>query len=772
MFCLRFIFVCIFFCLSFSLFGEDFKFKKVSFYGLNYFSEEFIFNKISDSKSCYEFDENSLLSKLGELNLFNKIDIYWNYNELKVFLVEKPIINLIKVYSDKDKDYILSLMSRLDLLRGEFYDVSNLIQFKNQIEEFYTSNGFNDPSIDISVELNDEFNYVDIYVSISKNFLQKIKNIDILGAHLFNKNKLLSLLSYSKTNWMSWFLKDNIFLPDLIESDLDALKSYYLDRGYSDFQIDFIRVFLSDDNKDVDILLSIFEGEKYSIWTIDLVGDKSIFPSNELYQSFSDILFSALKSGDCFSRQKLIDIRTKMKDFFFKIGFLNAEVNFMVFYAGETRVKVDFIFNKSIRSRIRHINFMGNFLTCDNILRRMIPVVEGAGLSIDDIEFGKEEIIRNGISESVNIEYVKNPDDIHEMDVVYFIEEQKFGKITAGLSYGNDEGFTVNFTTELANFLGIGSDISLDVNNNGIESDFSFTYCTPYFLGERFGLGYNVYYKSDLFDQDIDDFDSLSETFGAYLYYSFELSKFEKINFGLGCDMTFLGMYDESSSNEIKSFVERYGFDFKEYYFNLVWTYNALDRFYYPTAGFYHNLNLRINIPGSKSKYYTVNYDFNYYNNFYDDFILNISSSLFYGNAYGDDDVFPFFKNFYIKGANNIRGFKERTLGPQDSNEDSIGGNLLLCTKFSLYVPNPLPEEFKDIKTSLFFDIGQVYNTRSYSDEDFRNKMYYYFSSLKCALGISFLWSTPFGLPLEIAIAYPFNVEDEDSKSIFSISLG
>jgi outer membrane protein assembly factor BamA len=56
-------------------------------------------------------------------------------------------------------------------------------------------------------------------------------------------------------------------------------------------------------------------------------------------------------------------------------------------------------------------------------------------------------------------------------------------------------------------------------------------------------------------------------------------------------------------------------------------------------------------------------------------------------------------------------------IGPKDSNEDSIGGNFLLCAKFSLFIPTFFPDELKDIKPSLFFDIGNVYDTSIYSSE-------------------------------------------------------
>lgn len=768
MFFFRIFFLFIFCFTAFTSYSEEFFFKKVKFYGLNNYSENFILNNIFSNSPIR--DSNSLINKLSDLNLFDKVEVFWTDDEIKIFCNEKPVINNINVYLDSDKDYIYSLLSKLSLCRGGSYDFNMLLNFRKLIEDFYFYSGFLECSVDFLVEFNPYLNSVNLDIKVIKNGIRHIESIDLIGVNIFNEKKLLTLFSYSSGNWMSWFLKDNLFYADIVENDLDSLRTYYLDRGYSDFCINFIRIYLSDNSNSVKVVINLYEGDRYTISNINVNSD--IVSDSTFSVEFFHIINSFLKPGDFFSRQIILDIKNNLKDLFYKYNYIDFDLNFMVFYLGEGKLKADFSVVKQPKSRIKYINFIGNFFTCDNVLRRMIPIFEGSTLYFDRVEFGRDEILRNGVSDYVNIEYIRDPSNSNEIDIIYFIEEQKFGKLTAGLSYGNDDGFSVNFSSEIINFLGIGTDLSLDINNNGIESDFSFNYYTPYFLGNNFGIGYNIYYKSDLLDQDVDDFDILSETFGAYLYYSFDLGKFEKLNFGFGCDMTFLGMYDETSSNEIRSFVEKMGFDFKEYFFNLVWTYNSLDKLSSPTSGFYQNFNFRFNIPFSKSKYYTVNYDINYYNNFYDDYVFNLSSNIYYGNVYNIYETYPFFKNFHIKGITNIRGFKDRSLGPQDSNEDSIGGNLLLCSKLSLFIPNFFPDEFKDIKTSFFIDIGNVYNTSSFSNEDFRSKFYYYVTSIKFSCGVSLLWSTPFGLPLEVSLAYPFNVDDEETKSIISISFG
>jgi outer membrane protein insertion porin family len=405
MFIFRIFFIFIF--LSFPIFGEDFKFEKVKFYGLNYLSQDEIFNKIVKDKTTYECSDNLFFKKLSDLGFFNKIEAFWNNNELKVFCIEKPIIDKVFLYIDSDKEYVLSLLSKCGLYRGCFYDLNNVTLFKKSILKFYFFSGFNNPDISVSVDFNCKLNSVNLNIKVNKSLMQKIKDIDIIGVSLFDKDKLMALLSYSKSNWMSFFLKDDLFFSDLVENDIENLKNYYFDRGYSDFHVEFIRVILSKKENNVSVLLSVYEGERYYINSINLSGEKNVLQSELLQNDFKKILFLNLKMGDVFSRESLSSIRLKLKDFLVKNGFFNTDINFSIFFAGESRVGINFTVIKSLKTRIRYIGFIGNFFTCDSVLRRMIPFMEGSILSLEDIEFSKNEIMRSGISDSVNIDILE-----------------------------------------------------------------------------------------------------------------------------------------------------------------------------------------------------------------------------------------------------------------------------------------------------------------------------------------------------------------------------
>ncbi len=119
-----------------------------------------------------------------------------------------------------------------------------------------------------------------------------------------------------------------------------------------------------------------------------------------------------------------------------------------------------------------------------------------------------------------------------------------------------------------------------------------------------------------------------------------------------------------------------------------------------------------------------------------------------------------------------MRGFEENALGPPDQFGRAFGGNLLTAASIELIFPNPIKPDAKSIRTSLFLDAGQVYDTH------FRDKYLNGKSrigrpnGMRYAVGVSLAWHSPLGAPITFSLAKPLNAKAVDEKRSFTFWMG
>ena len=130
-------------------------------------------------------------------------------------------------------------------------------------------------------------------------------------------------------------------------------------------------------------------------------------------------------------------------------------------------------------------------------------------------------------------------------------------------------------------------------------------------------------------------------------------------------------------------------------------------------------------------------------------------------DSYSDTDKVPIYERFYAGGANTIRGYEERRVGPRDpASNDPVGGDSTLIGNIEL----SFPIYEKVIKGAIFYDIGNVWEDIG----DFAQGSY------KMGAGVGVRVKTPIG-PVRLDWGYPLSDNNDDKKEgrfYFSMSHG
>jgi outer membrane protein insertion porin family len=146
------------------------------------------------------------------------------------------------------------------------------------------------------------------------------------------------------------------------------------------------------------------------------------------------------------------------------------------------------------------------------------------------------------------------------------------------------------------------------------------------------------------------------------------------------------------------------------------------------------------------------------YRELFKDHVLELKLRGGIADAFDDTEKVPIFERYYAGGANTIRGYRERRIGPRDSGtQDPIGGNAYWVGNTEYTFPI-FPGV---IKGAAFYDLGGV----DAAIEDIGD------SGIYQGVGMGLRVKTPIG-PLKVDAGYPLDdVEGEDKEVRFYFNM-
>jgi outer membrane protein insertion porin family len=224
----------------------------------------------------------------------------------------------------------------------------------------------------------------------------------------------------------------------------------------------------------------------------------------------------------------------------------------------------------------------------------------------------------------------------------------------------------------------------------------------------------------------------------------------------------------------VSDFIDEEGDAFNNFFLFGSWRQSTLNRGILPSDGYSQSLSLDVAVPGSDLTFYKVGYKTDFYFPLTEsqNWVLRTRTEIGYGDGYGDRTVMPFYEHYYSGGFGSVRGFRANSLGPREtpngglrdfSDPDPFGGNLLTEAGVELILPTPFAGDTRSMRTSIFLDGGQVFDT----DRDFGPDL----GEVRFSAGIGFQWITAVG-PLAFSLAKPLNDKPGDDTQVFQFSLG
>ncbi|WP_422828714.1 outer membrane protein assembly factor BamA [Vreelandella gomseomensis] len=758
--------------------AQSFDVSDIRVEGLQRVSAASVFNAfpVSADDRVSESELAAAARELFETGLFEDVSLAREGDVLIVQVVERPTIAQLNISGNDQisEDDLRQGLRDAGIAEGQVLQLSTLEEMERELEGVYQSQGRYSAGIETSVEEVDE-GRVSVDIDINEGDVAKIRQINIVGNDAFDDETLLDIFELEDRPGFlfGWFSSDE-YSREALAGDIERLRSYYLDRGYVNFEVTSTQVSIGADKSEIFITLNVNEGSQYRVGDVRFTGDLEIGE-----QEARDLL--TVERGEIFSRQALNASTEALRQRLGAEGFAFADVQGSPDVAddGET-VDLVIAVDPGRRAYVRRIEFVGNTTTDDEVLRREMTQMEGAPASTDSITQSRQRLERLGFFSQVEVDTEQVPGEPDKLDVTYNVEEQPSGSISASIGFSQSAGVIYGASLSQNNFLGTGNRVNIGAQRSDTFTSINFGFTDPYWTLDGISRGYNVFYReTDYEDSDISSYST--DAFGAGINFGYPISELSRLNFGASAEDITVKTYRDTAS-EIRRYVQDEGEDAQALKLNANWTRNNLNRGIMPTAGNYQRLSLETSTPGSDAEYYKLSARAQQLFALNDAWSLKFTGDIGYADTLGGDDPYPFYENFYAGGLGSVRGFTSNTLGQRTTpateggRDRTLGGNVLVEGSAEVIFPVPFVENQNSLQASLFLDAGNTFLSSCYDvlDEDAGRQQCNSgvdLGDLRYSAGLGLSWLTPVG-PLTFAVAEPLNEESGDDTQFFQFSLG
>lgn len=687
---------------------------------------------------------------------FNDVQIATEAQVVVVKVAERSAIASIDFAGlhEFEKDALVKALRGVGLSQGRYYDKSLVDRAEQELKRQYLTRGFYAAEVTTTVTPVDR-NRVSILFSVAEGPSAKIRQVNFIGNKAFSTSTLRNEMQLSTPNWFSWYTKNDLYAKEKLTTDLENIRTYYLNRGYLEFNIESTQVSISPDKKDMYLTLTLHEGEPYTISSIKLAG-------NLLDREAELKKLVTIKQGERFSAEKLQAVTKAIVDKLGEYGYAFATVNAQPQIDQQHHtVALTLQVDPSRRVYVRHVNIVGNTRTRDEVVRREMRQLESSWFDSSRLALSKDRINRLGYFTDVDVTTVPVEGTADQVDVDVKVAEKPTGAITLGAGFSSTDKVVLSAGVSQDNVFGSGTSLSVNVNTARTYRTLTVTQVDPYFTVDGIKRITDVYYRTTqpLFYSTDSSFRII--TAGGDLKFGIPFSELDTVYFGLGFEQNRLDV-DSATPQSYKDYVNSFGRVSNNLPLTVGWSRDARDSALVPSRGYYTQANAEYGTPAGATQYYKTDVQAQYYYSFARGFVLGLNFQAGYGKGMGGKP-YPIFKNYYAGGIGSVRGYEPSSLGPRDATtSDPIGGSKMVVGNIELTFPLPGTGYDRTLRVFTFLDAGNVWGELGNSTGA---------NGLRYGYGVGLAWISPIG-PLKLSLGFPLTKHQGDHYQKFQFQIG
>ena len=663
---------------------------------------------------------------------------------------------------------------------------------------------------------------VDLVFTVNEGEKTGIRDIKFVGNHAVSDYRLRGLMQTSTMNWLSWFKSTDVYDPDRLASDLEAIRRYYMKNGYADFQITNTDVAYQANPAGYVITITMDEGPQYHVSSVSVVSNIPKVDGPALNR------FVALRPGDVYdagSVDKSVEGITRdvaRQGYAFSEARPHGERD-----AANHTIALSFSVDNGPKVYIERIDIVGNTRTRDYVIRREFDIGEGDPYNHVLIERAERRLNSLGYFKKVHISNRpgSSPDRVI---VVVDVEDQPTGSISLSGGYSTTQGFLAELAYTETNFLGRGQYVRLSVSDGQYTQGWKASFTEPYFLGQRLAAGFDLYHQVNNNNQfalyqnwttggtlrlgiPITDDLTLQPNYSLYeSKITIPNTEAQPFDDCVGPDQTFFPggtfipivptpfincLTNGEAPVEIKQAAAEGNIVTSMAGFSIL--FNNIDDRKNPTTGYAINYKQDVAGLGGQSEFIRETFDARWYHPITEDFIGLIHLQAGQINSFGSRQALII--NNFMEGPSLVRGFAPGGIGPRDISDPfniqaaALGGTSYYGASAEVDFPIfGLPREV-GLKGAVFVDAGNLIGYsgptdfssflgftncpppgsfgRAFPTTQLSCAQVYDPNLIRASIGASLIWDSPMG-PIRFDLAVPIHKGQFDQTQLFNFSGG
>jgi outer membrane protein insertion porin family len=692
------------------------------------------------------------IRSLFSLGLFADVRLQVQNDVLVVIVQERPTVSGVSFSGlrEFDSEVMVKALRDIGLAEGRPFDRALADRAEQELKNQYINRSMYAAEITTTVTPT-ERNQVSLNFTVVEGDVAKIREIRVVGNQAFPESTLRGLFDLDTGGWLSWYTKSDRYSRAKLNADLETLRSYYLTRGYLEFNIDSTQVALSPDKSEMSITVNVTEGQRYVVSSVRLEGE---------YLGRDDDFKSLVKVdvGEAYNAEAVADTVKAFTDYFGVFGYAFAVVEATPEIDREKN-RVAFVIRAQPQRRVyvRRINVEGNNRTRDEVIRREFRQFESAWYDSDRIRLSRDRVDRLGFFTEVGIDTQPVPGTQDQVDLTVSVGERPTGNLSLGAGYSQAEKLSFIASIQQENFFGTGNYLGLDVNTSDFNRNFVLRTTDPYFTKDGISRTFDLYYKTTKpFTEQGGDYRIVTPGIG--IRFGVPFTERDTVFFGVGAERIRV----EEGNQLPVAFRDQGGTYLPA---TIGWARDNRDSALVPNDGTLQQFSAELGL-GRDKRYAKLNYQYQTYIPLSKQYTLAFNAELGAGKGIGGD--FPVLKNFFGGGLGSVRGFDQGTLGPRSEVIGSttgelvnIGGAKSVALNAEFIAPFPGAGNDRTLRVFAFVDVGNIYAENQKITA----------SDLRASVGVGLSWISPIG-PLRFAWANPVRKFEGDRIQKFQFQIG